>query len=994
MPTTVRPGDEFVYSLSFENRGTRPAPADYTTFVHLEEANAPSCVRIFVQQDRTPEPPTSTWSAGRRVEIGPRTIQVPRDLPEGDYRVHVGLYDPHVAGALLAEAGVGTLRVERTAPPSDEWQPPPLSAEECELRRSRLAGRLGTPITLEGDGWSFALDPASGAWMIVDHRTDALWTSNPALPRFGVARVVRPDGTGVDLDVGRFDRVERIDGALVCAWSPPPASGVDGIDVRLTFDVAPGREALRMRAESSSNSTWRLASLAVLDRALTTTGAQRGYGVLPRDNGYLLPVTRGLPQERRYDTYDDTSMAMFGATQGNSAILVAWEDVSTVLRTHLEAVDVATVPGGRSLSFSLELAAGVGAVELQPLGKGGYVEIAQAYRRIAARRGLLDTLAAKRARSPGLARLSGAALFRTTALMRSQPGGVRGLGDAEVVGVQNRFEDIANAAEHWRRDLDLDRALVIVRGWNRRGYDNGLPDVLPANEECGGDRELAACAERVRRQGFLFGLHDNSQDMYEDAPSWDECVLELDRDGAPRSAGLWEGGRAYRICSARQALFAEPNWFEMATRYGLDHLFADTILSVKLGGCSSPQHPVDRTDDVEAKRALCELAHQRFASVGGEGGKEWGVPLLDVFEGLLSHKLSERTPQTVIPLFELVYGDCVHLQSMQEHCIDACDARRVLDHALYAEAPEFWVDDRDYFSGARGEELAVLPEVAACDTAPSGRPSLKWRFRVGADVASNHEFFAHFRALDAPRNGLIEFQEGFRPAVATARWRRGDVFETPARELDVGALHDGTWEVLVGFTLDGARRSVLGLPSQRGRHRIGVLRREDGRWNFELSPWSQASAAFARGADGWGRELCRADRSIKNVYELLSPLARLTEDMPMTDHRFLNESLAAERTRFGDATIVANYAEEPLAVGDALLPQYGVLIESPTFVAFHALRWGGIDYPNGALFTLTSLDGLPLDRSRRVRVYHGFGDARVRCGGRTVDVEREAIFER
>lgn len=993
-PRSVRPGDELSYLLVFENRGRAPAAGDCVSFLHLEDPARPTCAKILAQHDRAADPPARTWFPGRRVEIGPRVVVVPADVPDGEYRVHAGLYDSRVAAALVSESSYGTLKVERAAPPSEEWQPQPRTAAECDERRARQLARLGAPVSLAGEGWSFALDLDSGAWLIVDHRTDSVWSSGLASSRFGWARLVRSDGSALDLDLERFQRIVDVDGKFVCEWSPPPESGVEGVRVTVTFSLSPERDALSLHASSSAEADWRVASLAVLDRALTTTDAQRGYGVLPRQIGSIVPATRGLPQERRYATYDDTSMAMFGATQGHGAILVAWDDVRTVMRTHLDARDLPLVPGARALSFSLELGDGEGACEIRPLGRGGYVEIARAYRDYAKRRGLLETLARKRERSPRLERLAGAALFRATALMRSQPGGLLNSGETEVVGLHNRFEDIAAAAEHWRRDLDVERGLVIVRGWNRRGYDNQLPDVLPANEECGGDPGLVACAERVRALGYLFGLHDNTQDMYADAPSWDECVLELDAEGKPRTAGLWEGGRAFRICSARQARFAVPNWTEMAARYGPDHVFSDTILSVKLGTCSSPEHPLGRADDVREKLALCELAHRSFALVGGEGGKEWGVPLLDTFEGLLSYKLFDRSYQNVVPLFELVYGDCVHLQAKQEDCIDVCDAKRVLDHALYAEAPEFWIDDRAYYEGERATELAVTPEVVGCDTAESGAALLRWRFRVGEDLRSDHEFFAHFRAPNAPMTELIEFQDGFVPPVRTSLWKRGDVIDVGPRELSIGSPRDGAWEVLVGFTLDGSRRSLLGFPSQRGRHRVGILRREDGRWSFEPSPWSASSAAFARGADGWGRELCRNDRLIKNVYELLSPLARLTEDVPMTDHRFLNQALSVERTRFGEATISANYSSEEVDVGDALLPQFGVLIESPTFVGFHALRYRGVEYPTGALFTLTSLDGLPLASSRRVRVYHGFGAPKVRLGDALVEVEREAIVER
>lgn len=993
-PRVVRPGDEFSYLLIFENHGSLPATSDCVSFVHLEDPTRPTCERIVAQHDRAADPPARTWSAGRRVEIGPRIVVVPKDVPDGEYRVHAGLYDSRVASALVSESSLGTLRVDRAASSSDDWQPRALDATTCDARRQTLLGRLRNPVSLSGDGWSFAIDLDRSSWMLVDHRVDALWCSNPLTPRFGWVRVAKPDGSAVDVDLERFTSVVDEGGSFVCKWRPPREAGLEGVDVRVTFSVSADRRRLLVDSASTSTGGATVVSLAVLDRALVTTDAQRGYGVLPRQIGSILPTTRGLPQERRYVTYDDTSMAMFGATQGHGAILVAWDDLRTIMRTHVDVRDAPLVPGARWLSFTLELADGTGHAELWPLGRGGYVEVARAYREFATERGLVVPLAKKRESSPELERFSGAALFRATALMRSQPGGLLNTGTEEVVGLHNRFADIAAAATHWRRDLDIERALVIVRGWNRRGYDNQLPDVLPANDECGGDEALAACATSVRREGFLFGLHDNTQDMYADAPSWDECVLEADPDGKPRTAGLWEGGRAFRICSARQADFAVPNWREMSARYGVDHVFSDTILSVKLGTCAAPEHPLDRGGDVSEKQRLCELARRSFPIVGGEGGKEWGVPLLDTFEGLLSYKLFERTYQNVIPLFELVYGDCVHLQAKQEDCIDVCDAKRVVDHALYAEAPEFWFDDRDYDSRERGAELAIVPEIVGCESAANGAPRLRWRFRVSEDLATELGFFAHFRAPDAPMTELIDFQDDFAPEVSTALWRRGDVVELAPRELELRAPRDGAWDVLVGFTSDGSRRSLVGFPSQRGRHRIGVLRRENGRWSYEPAPWSSSSAAYARGADGWGRELCRADRSIKNVYELLSPLARLTEDVPMSDHRFLNEALTVERTRFGDATIVGNYSGDVVTVGDVRLPQFGVWIDSPTFVGFYALAYRGVEYPTGALFTLTSLDGEPLDRSRRVRVYHGFGGATVRIGDRVVEVEREALVER
>ena len=63
--------------------------------------------------------------------------------------------------------------------------------------------------------------------------------------------------------------------------------------------------------------------------------------------------------------------------------------------------------------------------------------------------------------------------------------------------------------------------------------------------------------------------------------------------------------------------------------------------------------------------------------------------------------------------------------------------------------------------------------------------------------------------------------------------------------------------------------------------------------------------------------------------------------------------------------------------GSVLLPPWGFVIEGPKFAAFHARRWNGRDYPEGALFTLQPVGDETLIHADRVRVFHGFGDPRI-----------------
>ncbi len=130
------------------------------------------------------------------------------------------------------------------------------------------------------------------------------------------------------------------------------------------------------------------------------------------------------------------------------------------------------------------------------------------------------------------------------------------------------------------------------------------------------------------------------------------------------------------------------------------------------------------------------------------------------------------------------------------------------------------------------------------------------------------------------------------------------------------------------------------------------------------------------------------DGFIKNTYEVLSPLNRLTALMPMTDHRFLTANRKAERTRFGqDVEITVNCDTADLVLKNAVLPQYGFLIESPTLVAFHARGYGAMEFTQPTMLVIRSTDGRTLQSSRNIQMYSAFGYRPVEWNGRTVTIK-------
>ncbi len=121
--------------------------------------------------------------------------------------------------------------------------------------------------------------------------------------------------------------------------------------------------------------------------------------------------------------------------------------------------------------------------------------------------------------------------------------------EEESVTVHWTFDEAAQIAEHLRHDLDVDRCLFMLGGWTEGGYDCRHPDNLPANPECGGNEQLSAAMERIQRLGYVGCLHDNYQDLYRDAASWDPALIEKRADGTLVEGGRWLGGRAYMVCA-------------------------------------------------------------------------------------------------------------------------------------------------------------------------------------------------------------------------------------------------------------------------------------------------------------------------------------------------------------------------------------------------------------------------------------------------------------
>lgn len=327
----------------------------------------------------------------------------------------------------------------------------------------------------------------------------------------------------------------------------------------------------------------------------------------------------------------------------------------------------------------------------------------------------------------------------------------------------------------------------------------------------------------------------------------------------------------------------------------------------------------------------------------------------------------------------------------QGNRIAAGDEKKVADHILFAEMclPRF--GKHTYWEQEQNESLPIVPlEPRLKQTGPR-RIEFTYRWRASRAVERDYQVFVHFTNPDASQAEQIVFQHDHPPTTPTPQWEPDTIVCDGPHELEIPADFTGTAKIHVGLPADGQRASLSVPTPQRQRYLVGAI--EVAGDNVTLQPARAVAPPelWSRGDGGWTENLCRTDRAIKNVWEVLSPLNRITAERPLGDHRFLTPDRLVQQTAFGETTITVAYEKEA-HLGDNIVPPHGFIVESREFVAFCATRFNGVEYKTPTLFTARSLDGKAIRNSRKVRIYHGFGDTRLRLFDRDFQVDREKIM--
>ena len=740
--------------------------------------------------------------------------------------------------------------------------------------------------------------------------------------------------------------------------------------------------------------------IRLLDGALAIAPGEAGCVLVPAREGLLIPADSAIEFHQSFSTcgYEGCHMNMMGFVKRGAALLMTWDDAyirTDLLKTKQSlkcSVYARRPPHHQSAAFS---------ITLTPLGRGDWNAVAAAYRGIAAAKGLAVTLAAKAKRNPETAKLFGASnakLWMCLARRRSEDST-----KDESVEVKWTFAEAAQVAEHLKRDLGMDRCLFTLGGWTEGGYDCRHPDVLPANPECGGNDALAAAVARIKALGYIACFHDNYQDMYRDAKSWNPDCIQKRADGSLMSGGRWMGGRAYMVCAPKMLELARrpQNLPAVQKLFAPQAYFIDTTYAVDPQECFDPRHPLTRNDDIRWKQQLSDYARGVFGIFGSECGREWAIPHSEFFEGLsgVSGKYFHNNIDpatlgaTVVPLFAMVYHDCEVVFGKYGYAPETA-AEYVAHHAICGRTLNYHRFDPHLYWKQPLPEVKARPSVVSVSQIANGKFQIRYRWQVDSPGSGDWRVFVHFgKDLPPP------FQNDHAPARPVASWLSGERIEEGPFVVTVPpTMKADVVDVYVGLCrgAGGTERAMLPGCGANGSVRVGRLRLKPAIAFEQAEPLPALGdrGCFVRADNGWAAGLCAMDRFLKNTHEILGPLAAITTHARLTKFEFLTSDRMVRRATFGDgegrplATVTVNFGAGGFIAqssegGAVTLPTWGLLVESPRFTAFHATSWAGRNYGKPVLFSVR-LDG------PRTRVFHGFGDTRLTWRGHELDVRRES----
>lgn len=230
------------------------------------------------------------------------------------------------------------------------------------------------------------------------------------------------------------------------------------------------------------------------------------------------------------------------------------------------------------------------------------------------------------------------------------------------------FDDVIALMEEYKA-RGIEKAEFCLVGWNSRGHDGRWPQVLPIDEEFGGEEALKRAIKRADELGYIITNHTNITDNYTIADCYDENLITVKKDGQLEvEATRWAGGRTYNICPE----YAWKTYHRMHDQVkalgfrGTQYIDVMTCLPAR--ACYHKDHPVNKKECGEYYDKIFAEAHKMFGASGSEGAydhslKECDFTLYVSFLDFLNDVGEDAKPtlrrnpfcDRYIPFWQLVY---------------------------------------------------------------------------------------------------------------------------------------------------------------------------------------------------------------------------------------------------------------------------------------------------------------------------------------------------
>jgi hypothetical protein len=229
------------------------------------------------------------------------------------------------------------------------------------------------------------------------------------------------------------------------------------------------------------------------------------------------------------------------------------------------------------------------------------------------------------------------------------------------------------AERSFAEDAELIRALarrgipnlIVVRhNWQRCGYDDCYPSVLPANPRWGGDAGLIELSEAARQAGYRFALHENYVDLYPNAEDYAPEWVALRSDGTPVPAWFnrTTGVQSVLLSPSHSSQVAARFAPEIHRRYSTSGVYLDVSTAVNPSekvdyNAAIPGNAQLRTALDAYRQLLREVRQVHRGPVIGEGGHH--SLYIGAVDAVLAEDPARQTPGAHIP--PIVHFDLLRL---------------------------------------------------------------------------------------------------------------------------------------------------------------------------------------------------------------------------------------------------------------------------------------------------------------------------------------------